>query len=190
MKTEEPVAGDEAGQANPDASTDAPVSSRPDDEALRRYAVARLADHLDVGVSLAQRCEQLSGIPDGDRVGAITAAARLMNANARVAEALATVAQVERRRRSIVETVPKAEGSQLNSRFDARKFSQSKDLDPEAREKLWRRMSDWCNQSIRARMGDPASRDVIMEKIKEAKWDHEKAQETFDELDREEAGGA
>jgi hypothetical protein len=187
---EMPPAAGESGQPNPAASTDAPASSRTDDEDFRRYAVARLADHLEVGVSLAQRCEQLAGVANGDRVAPITAAARLMNANARIAEALATMAQLERRRRSIVERIQPVENknAELNSGFG--KFRRSDEFKAEEKEKLWKRMNEMCNETLRARMGDPASRDVIMEKIKEARWDHAKAQETLAKLDQEAVRGA
>jgi hypothetical protein len=78
------------------------------DEELRRLAVARLAEHLDVGSSLVLRCEELAMSKHGDRLGPIYAAARLMRANAKIAEALANVAQVERRRRSIIERIQMA----------------------------------------------------------------------------------
>jgi hypothetical protein len=89
------------------------------DEELRRMAVARLAEHLDIGSSLVTRCEELAQVHRGDRLGPLYAAARLMNANARVALALAQVGQVESRRRSIVERIqpPDPKIAELNSRF-------------------------------------------------------------------------
>ena len=85
---------------------DPPAAPRPDDE-LRRLAAVRLADHLDRTTSLIQRCEELALRRKGDKLGPIDAAARLMRANAVVASALARVAQVESRHRSVVETVAK-----------------------------------------------------------------------------------
>jgi hypothetical protein len=79
-------------------------TARPEDE-LRRFAVERLADHLEIGASLIERCERLAFAQRGDRLGPLYAAARLMQAQARVADALAHVAQVERRRRSITERI-------------------------------------------------------------------------------------
>ena len=76
----------------------------PDDD-LRRLAVERLADHLEIGASLIERCETLAFAQRGDRLVPLYAAARLMHAQARVAGALAHVAQVERRRRSITERI-------------------------------------------------------------------------------------
>ncbi len=75
----------------------------PTDDALRRLAGERLAQHLALGAVLVARCEQLALASRGDRLGPLMAAARLMQANAKVAETLAHVALVERRQRSIIE---------------------------------------------------------------------------------------
>ncbi|HEY4941110.1 MAG TPA: hypothetical protein VII56_06755 [Rhizomicrobium sp.] len=83
-----------------------PAAPRSDD-ALRRLAAERLAEHLDLGASLIQRCEDLSLVRKGDRLGPIYAAARVLRADAQVAQALARVAQVESCHRSVVETVAK-----------------------------------------------------------------------------------
>jgi hypothetical protein len=83
----------------------APSAGGRTDDDLRRLAAERLAEHLDIGASLIARCEALAQSPGADMLGSINAAARLMRANAFVAEALANVAQVERRRRSIVERI-------------------------------------------------------------------------------------
>jgi len=71
----------------------------PDD--LRRDAIRHLLDHLESGSSLILRCEDLTSQP-GDRVGPINAAARVLLANAKVADALARISQVEQRKRSVV----------------------------------------------------------------------------------------
>lgn len=94
-----------------------PAAPRSDDE-LRRLAAERLTDHLDMGVSLVGRCEDLAYSSKGDKLGALYAAARLMHANAQVAQALADVAQVERRRRSIVERLepPEPKRNDWNAR--------------------------------------------------------------------------
>jgi hypothetical protein len=75
------------------------------DEAMRRLAVERLADHLDIATGLMERCEHLAALPKGKRVEPIFAAARLMQADAQVAKALAQMAQVERRQRTIIERI-------------------------------------------------------------------------------------
>jgi hypothetical protein len=89
------------------------------DEELRRLVAARLAEHVDIGSSLIAHCEHLAGLAKGDRVAPVHAAARLMRADAQVAQAFAQVAQLERRSRRIVErvqpVVPK--NADLNSTF-------------------------------------------------------------------------
>ena len=78
------------------------------DEELRRLAVARLAEHLDIGSSLVARCEHLAELPKGDGLAPLYAAARLMHANAHIARSFAQVAQVERRQRTIIEHIQPA----------------------------------------------------------------------------------
>src|SRR6185295_17862881 len=65
----------------------------------------RLAEHLRIGAALVERCQQLAAGRRGDRLGPMHAAARLLQANAKVADALAHVARIERRHRSIVERI-------------------------------------------------------------------------------------
>ena len=77
----------------------------PSSESFRRMAVERLAEHLTIGAALLERCQELAAAQRGDRLGPMHAAARLMQANAKVADALAHVAQIERRRRSIIERI-------------------------------------------------------------------------------------
>jgi hypothetical protein len=91
------------------------------DEIHRQSAVEALAQHLARGGALLARCETLAEARRGDRLGPIYAAARLLNANAQVARALAHVGLVERRSRTIVETIqaPGTKNSELNSRFSA-----------------------------------------------------------------------
>jgi hypothetical protein len=97
-------------------------------------------------VSLAQLCEDLANKVKGDRLGPIYAAARVMRANAAVAEVLATVGGIERRRRSIVERIQPSDPkkAQLNSLLQKRKMS------AEGREKIYRRLNEHVEQSIRA----------------------------------------
>lgn len=90
------------------------------DESHRQSAVQALAHFLARGGTLLERCEALSNATRGDRLGPLYAAARLLNANAHVARALAHVGLVERRSRTIVETVqrPAPKIAELNSGFD------------------------------------------------------------------------
>ena len=102
MINETPAPGEGQTSESEVPSPGSPVT--PGDD-LRRLAVERLADHLEIGASLIERCETLAFAQRGDRLGPLYAAARLMHAQARVADALAHFAQVERRRRSITERI-------------------------------------------------------------------------------------
>ena len=98
-----------ADEAQPNAVPQIEVQAPPTEDELRRLAVERLAEHMQIGASLIARCEQLAMAQRGDRLAPIYAAARLMRAQAHGADALAHVAQVERRRRSIVERIQPAQ---------------------------------------------------------------------------------
>jgi hypothetical protein len=90
---------------------------------VQEYAVEKLAAHLEVGISLTQLCEVLSGTKDGDRLAPIHAAARMMRSVAAVAAAMASVGKLERPRRPIAEPVQKfdPEAAELNSTFQEKK---------------------------------------------------------------------
>lgn len=75
----------------------APVNDR-----QRQDAVRHLVDYLESGTALVARCEELAQSQPNDMFGAMSAAARLMQANARVAEALSRIVPAEQRRRSVV----------------------------------------------------------------------------------------
>jgi uncharacterized membrane protein YccC len=155
-----------------DASTPAEA-----DEALRRLAAERLADHLEIGISLAGHCEMLAGKTKGDRLGPVYAAARLMHANAAVAEALANLARIERRRRSIVERIqpPDRKMAELNSHLQQEKISAEQEA------KLCRRLDEVVEQSIGARLGDENAEDRVAHLLKSA-------EENLERLRKEEAG--
>jgi hypothetical protein len=91
------------------------------DEVHRQSAVEELAGYLATAGGMLARCEAMSKAARGDRLGPVYAAARLMNANAQVARALAHVALVESRRRMIIETIqpPPPKNAELNSRFSS-----------------------------------------------------------------------
>jgi hypothetical protein len=112
METENALAAGQSG-------TVAILAPQSQDEAYRQSAVAALARHLSRGGDLLAHCEMLAKAKRGDRLGPLYAAARLLNANAQVARALAHVGLVERRSRTIVETIqsPDAKNDELNSRF-------------------------------------------------------------------------
>ena len=113
----------------PQAGVAAPVSqsrarARPD-EAYRLFAVEELALQLVRGGALLARCEAIANAGRADELGPIYAAARLMNANAQITKALAQVALVERRSKTIIETIqkPDPENAGLNSIFSPQQIS-------------------------------------------------------------------
>jgi len=95
------------------------------DDAYRQIAIEELALHLSRGSALLQRCDEMSREYRSDQVGAVHAAARLMNANAQLAKALAQLALVERRSRTIVETIqrPDPKNAGLNSILTSPQYS-------------------------------------------------------------------
>lgn len=90
------------------------------DEDFRRFAAAMLAGGLDYGNSLIGRAERLAAEHEGDRINPLFAAARLMNANARLAKEVGRLVQVEQRTRRIIEYVqpPVANSVDSNSTFE------------------------------------------------------------------------
>lgn len=89
-------------EENPaDHSIDEPL----DDETQRRRVAGRLSDQLDLNVDLAAICEHLAGIPKKGRIEAVYAEARLTQANAQLARALAHLLKVERRQTTIVQHI-------------------------------------------------------------------------------------
>lgn len=131
------------------------------DDALRRLAAEKLARHLEMGGELVARCQELAKAGRGDRLGPLTAAARLMRANAQVAQTLAHVALVERRSRTIVETIQKPDPkiSELNAKEKSRRE------EAELLLKWWRRMSEHAEETIKARTGQKEGRDFFLERI-------------------------
>lgn len=71
------------------------------DEELRRMAAARLSEHLEIGARLVARCEVAAETSPSDGAGPLLAAARLVRANAEVAQTLARLAAMERYRHKI-----------------------------------------------------------------------------------------
>jgi len=137
-----------------------PLSS---DDALRREAVQHLADNLEIGSSLIARCEEFALKSRDAHLAPMHAAARLIQASARLADSLSNVAQVERRRRSIVERIEPIDPKQ-------RELNERKKQDlvgANVRMKIWRRMDEHIEQSIRARMGDTSVSDSVARLIRE-----------------------
>lgn len=74
-----------------------------DADAPRRSVLDNLSDYLETGTVLLNQCAHLSALPNGDRVKPLFAASRLMSAQARVAEVLATIHETAQVRKAIVE---------------------------------------------------------------------------------------
>ncbi|MDE2162799.1 MAG: hypothetical protein KGJ53_06525 [Alphaproteobacteria bacterium] len=124
MENQEALAAGQGGTENLPVPAGPITPGEPDDaasdEALRRRAAACMVDQLDFSSGLIKRCEHLAALPTGNRVKAIFAAARLMQSNARVAQAFAQLARVEQRRRTIIEHIqpPAPVLKDSNSNFD------------------------------------------------------------------------
>jgi hypothetical protein len=102
--------GDPSSLASPSQVPETTSAPTPDDdlesdETLRRRGASFMAQHLESATGLIERCEYLALQPKGDRMRPLYAAAQLMRANARVAQALGQLAQVERRQHTIVERI-------------------------------------------------------------------------------------
>ena len=164
-----------AESADGDAEASSAVLCSDDD--LRRVTAAQLARHLDMGAELVARCQALAQVARGDRLGPLTAAARLMRANAHVAQTLAHVALVERRQRTIVERIqgPASNSAELNSK----KLSQREEA--WNRLKFWRRMQEHVERAVRVRMGESDEPDRIAQIVKQE-------EENFARFEKERGG--
>lgn len=149
-----------------DAAEPAPTVVDPahdnSDEELRRLAVSRLSKHLDVASGLVTRCEAMAKVRRGDRLGPIYAAARLMRADAQVAKALAQVALLETRHRSIIERVqpPASKSPELNWSLQSRGERCEEAL------KVWHRLGEIVEETVRFRQGESGARDVVADLIR------------------------
>ena len=119
------------------------------DEVHRQSAVEELAGYLVKAGGMIDRCEAMSKAARGDRLGPVYAAARLMNANAQVARALAHVALVESRRRMIIETIqpPAPKKARLNSRFPS---PQNEEESPEEKDNAVAALESRLNRLLEA----------------------------------------
>ncbi len=134
------------------------------DEELRHFVAARMAEQVDIGCSLTERCEHLAELPEGDRLGAINGAARMMRANAFAAQAFAKVARVERRQKTIVERIqpPVFKTADLNSSFES-------ELERDLRLKMLRYMKLLADETF-----DPALKETQGAAAKETQGDDAK----------------
>ncbi len=106
------------------------------DEAIRLAALERLSLQLDGALGFLAVCQGQTAVPEKDPLRAVGAAASILRGSAVVAGALARLAQVETRHRTIVQ-FPEgfdSKGRPLNSHFS------SKERDEEIRKTLFRRL--------------------------------------------------
>jgi hypothetical protein len=129
----------------------------PFDERLRRRAAELLAGHLALGGEFIGFCKQLSQDAKVDKTASIYAAARLMRASAHLADAFATVAQIERRRRTIVERIER--GNLKQQELIAKKEDELHAA--KTVERVYRRMNEHIEQSIKARLGEEGGYDSV-----------------------------
>lgn len=197
IENQSQAGGIKAGQSNPAADPadhSAASAATPDladeivlagKEDIRRYAAQQLVNHLKIGADLAERCELLSHRAKADKLGPLYAAARLAHANARVAEALANVVQIERRHRSIIERIqpPEPKNPELNSCFQGEGVGEA----PSALE-FWKRIEAYIDEAVYARMADQESDDGLRQLIRdiEEKVTHAEARQTEEVPDQEE----
>ena len=162
--------------AAPPEQQKAPHSS---DDARRSEAVQHLADNLEIGSSLIARCEEFALKSRDAHFEPMHAAARLMTASAKLADAFSNVAQVERRRRSIVERIEPIDPKQreLNER------NKKNLVDANMRMKIWRRMDEHIEQSIRARCGDTSVSDSVARLIKKEEENIARCEREVDEAE-------
>ncbi len=80
------------------------------DEMVRRGTVLRLMEHLNVGVQQAADLGKDPAFSADDRLQAVLVMSRMINANARLGKAIGYLAQVEQRRRTVIQHLapPKA----------------------------------------------------------------------------------
>ncbi|GAA0543557.1 hypothetical protein FHS83_000398 [Rhizomicrobium palustre] len=98
----------------------APLSPASRDEQRRHDAADSLIVYLSEGRKLLEFCKAvINAEEEGDQIGPVLAAAKVMNAGANIAKSLGPITLVERRSRTIVEVIqpPESKTQDLNSRF-------------------------------------------------------------------------
>ena len=73
--------------------------------ALRQIVAEQLAQHLATSELLLDRCTEIANTFGTDKIGALNAAARLLRAQAELAESIGRFSGVEQRQRTIVERI-------------------------------------------------------------------------------------
>lgn len=129
------------------------VSAAAFNEATRRAVTWQMAALLDDGVGLARRmCSDpvFSG-PD-ERVTATLTAARIINANASLGRALATLTQVEQRRRTLIEHVEPSKPWNDSNSIEEGKIIR------ELQFKMWRYLKMLTDESLTPELKDADDR--------------------------------
>ncbi len=141
------------------------ATSEPDSSALeadpatviRRAAAEQLSAQLGVGTALIAQCDGWARSGKRDRVESAAVAARLMLASAGVAKTLILAALGETRHRTITETP-----SPVDREREARRtVLQDRLKRTETQQKVWGRLNEIVENSIRARMGETGVEDRI-----------------------------
>lgn len=153
--------GDPSTPAGPVLET--PAAAAPDDdlesdETLRRRGASFMAQHLESGTALIERCEHLVLQPKGDRMRPLFAAAQLMRANARVAQALGQLAQVARRQHTIVQRIQPPAPILKHSNSDFRNSDPQGELIEALLDKMFRYMKLIADENF-----DPALKQAAEE---------------------------
>jgi hypothetical protein len=131
---------------------DSPPAAHDPDVAIRRLATRHLAANVKIGAGLVAHCRQMvHDAGNGDHLGPLSAAARLINSNARMAHALGLIALVERRNRTIIERIqpPKSE---LNSENEKKAPYRTRN---EIRADIGRKWDEMVAQSRREQLKHP-----------------------------------
>ena len=132
----------------PEGTPPAPPAAPDPDVAIRRLATRHLAANVKIGAGLVAHCRQMvHDAGNGDHLGPLSAAARLINSNARMAHALGLIALVERRSRTIVQHIqpPKVELNSKNENLTRRQM----------REKIGRQVDEALAADRRERLKQP-----------------------------------
>jgi len=152
----------------PDDPQNPPPARNLDDE-IRRIATKHLAANVKIGAGLVAHCRQLAhDAGNGDHLGPLGAAARLINSNARMAHALGLIALVERRSRTIVQNIqpPKLELNSEKPKFRTRN---------EIRQDIGRKLDEHLSEVRRERLRhpiDPQEEANLM--LQEQEWEEER----------------
>lgn len=127
-------------------------------DVVRQGTVLRLMEHLNVGVQLAADISKDPAFSADDRLQAVFAAARMINANAHLGKTIGYLAQVEQRRRTVVQHLdPPGAWNDSNSILEV-------SLQRELTQKMLRYMKVLADETF-----DPAIAEAAQEKAAQKK---------------------